>query len=270
MNRQKLYKGHLVIYAILLIGIIVSMNYLRQYSDKSSSLLMYKKAGGDTINVAIEISPISYSLSTDTIGGFYYDLLRLISSKYNVKFKFHKFVPLNIAIDGLNNSKFDIIVADIASSDYKEKYLLTEPIYRDNQILVQRKDVSKHELSGLSSDSIWIVSNSPYVSQIRNMSKEVGYDTIYIIQDEKYSSGQLVELTAIGDIKQTIVNGDIALSMLKEYPQIELNTKMSFNQCKSWMLNKGNTGLCNKFNFWIKEIKSTPEYDKLYQRYFNN
>ena len=277
MKKLKPYKGHLGLYALLTIAIIVAMLFLRNCnSNTASTYNIYHRAEGDTINVAIEISPISYSLSTDTVGGFYYDLLCLISKKHGIKFKFHKFVPLNIAIEGLNNNFFDIVVADIPStSDLKDRFLLTEPIYIDRQVLVQQKKDNQNiklvqEHQKLSFDSVWVVANSPSVERIRNLSQEIGCDTIFVIQDESYSSEQLVMLTAIGEIKQAVVSEKIALSMLKDYPQLDINTKISFNQFQSWLLNKENTALCNQINTLILNTKNTPEYEQLYQRYFNN
>ncbi len=273
MKRFALYKGELSIYLILVICIVALMLSLKKCSNPLDNEVYYERAGGDTINVAIEISPLSMSLSTDSIGGFYYDILNLISNKYNVNFKYHEFVPLSFAFNGLESGNFDIVVADIpATSELKEKYLLTEPLYIDHQILVQRKDKKTGkgnitDYTQLTSDSIWVVAGSPYINRIRNLSDELGCDEIYIIESPNFSSEQLIILTALGEVKQSVVNANIAKSMIKDYPQLDINTKISFNQFQVWALKHSNVKLCDKFNHWIKEVKKLPEYDDLCKRY---
>ena len=53
MNKRKLYKGHITIYIVLILAVIVVMFMLRQCSTKLHQNNEYKRAGGDTINIAI-------------------------------------------------------------------------------------------------------------------------------------------------------------------------------------------------------------------------
>ena len=276
MRDLKLYKGKFALYLLLLIVIVMAMIMLRNCSSPLSPQLgnTLKASGGDTIDIAIEISPLAYSMATDTIGGFQYDMLRQIAQRHNLKFKYHPFVPLSYALEGLDNGYFDIVVADIPSTtEFKEKYLLTDPVYLDRQVLVQRKDsmTGKAPISSqhqLASDTIWVVANSPFIGRIRNLSKEIGCDTIYIKQNPDYSSEILFIMTALGEIKQAVVNEKIASSLQKDYPQIDLNTKISFTQFQSWAINRENLELCDSINHWISDFKSTQDYTILQSRYF--
>lgn len=276
MRDTKVYKGKLSLYVTLLVVVVIAMFMLRNCSSPkpTPSNTLSNASGGDTIDVAIEISPLAYSMATDTVGGFQYDMLRLIASEHNLKLKFHEFVPLKYALDGLDNGTFDIVVADIPSTtEFKEKYLLTEPVYLDRQVLVQRKDSltgvapisSQHQLAA---DTIWVVAGSPFISRIRNLSQEIGCDTIYIEQNAEYSSEILIIMTALGEIKQAVVNEKIAKAMLRDYPQIDINTKISFTQFQSWALNHSNPTLLDSLNLWIAEFKTSPAYTKLLSRYF--
>lgn len=274
MKKLLLYKGKLSLYIILILCVGTLMFSLHKCSTSSiKKTAPYIRAGGDTINVAIEISPISLSMSSDTIGGLYYDILNLISKKYNVKFKFHEFVPLKFALQSLENGVFDLVVANIPlTSELKEQFLLTEPIYIDHQVLVQQKN----KISGivgitnhyqLASDSVWVIAGSPFIERISNLKEELGCDTIYIIESPEYSSEQLVILAALGEIKQAVVNANVAKSIINDYPQLDINTKISFNQFQVWALNRNNHELKEKINKWIIEVKKTEEYSKLVERY---
>ena len=274
MHQKKIIKGRIWVYIIILLCAITLMFSLKKCS---SSLPLkqeyYTRAGGDTINIAIEISPLSLSMADDTISGFYYEILKLIETKKNVPFKFHQFVPLSFALDGLNTGLFDIVVADIpATSNLKEKYLLTQSLYVDHQLLVQQKDKSTgkvdiEDYNQLASDTVWVVKDSPFIDRITNLKEELGCDTIYIIESDDYSSEQLVILTALGEIKRAVVNASVAKEMASDYPQLDINTKISFNQFQVWILKQDNQALCNRFNDWITEIKSSKEYESLLQKY---
>ncbi len=276
MNKPKIYKGKIGIYLVLLIMVATIMFLLKMCSSEINvSQNKYIKAGGDTINVAIEISPLSLSMESDSLGGFYYELLNLISKKHNVTFKFHEFVPLSFALSQLETNMFDIVVADIpATAELKSKFLFTEPLYIDQQVLVQRKDVktgrgnitNHHQLA---SDTVWVVAGSPFVDRIYNLADELGCDTINVIQDKEYSSEQLIILTALGEIKQSVVNKNIANAMIEDYPQLDINTQISFNQFQVWLLNINNHSLCKRVNEWIIEVKKTPEYLNLYSKYID-
>lgn len=274
MQQIKIKKGNILTYIIILLCAIAIMFTLKKCSTTlPQKQELYKRAGGDTINVAIEISPLSLSMADDTISGFYYEILKLIETKKNVPFKLHQFVPLSFALDGLNTGLFDIVVADIpATSNLKEKYLLTQSLYVDHQLLVQQKDKSTgkvdiEDYNQLASDTVWVVKDSPFIDRITNLKEELGCDTIYVIESEDYSSEQLVILTALGEIKRAVVNASVAKEMASDYPQLDINTKISFNQFQVWILKQDNQALCNRFNDWITEIKSSKEYESLLQKY---
>ena len=274
MQQKKIKKGNVLMYIIILLCAIALMFILKKCSTTlPSKQEYYTRAGGDTINVAIEISPLSLSMADDTLSGFYYEILKLIEEQNNIAFKFHQFVPLSFALDGLNTGLFDIVVADIpATSNLKEKYLLTQSLYVDHQLLVQHIDettgkVDIEDYNQLELDTVWVVKDSPFIDRITNLTEELGCDTIYVIESEEYSSEQLVILTALGEIKRAVVNANVAMRMAKDYPQLDINTKISFNQFQVWALNRDNQSLCDRFNGWISDIKSSKEYESILLKY---
>ena len=80
MKTPMLMKPKLKIYAALLVATIALMVALgrcsRQYASKEA-----QSSGGDTIDVAIEYSPLSLYMYADTLGGFSHDLLNLIAKR---------------------------------------------------------------------------------------------------------------------------------------------------------------------------------------------
>lgn len=227
----------------------------------------------ETIDVAIEYSPLSLYTYNDTLGGFNYDLIRQIAIEHNLNLKFHPIVSLTDAIKNFEMGSYDILIAELPlTTEYNNKYLFTIPIYLDKQVLVQRKDSVtfkpkiKSQLD-LAGDTIWVVANSPLTNRITNLSREIG-DTIYIISDSIYAAEQLFIMTAIGDIKQAVINEKVAQKLAKQYPYIDISTDISFTQFQSWIINKTDSILCDSLNSWIATIKQTEYYKSLESKYF--
>ena len=100
-------------YLLLLLIAIGLMIGLRQCSARNLPERSEKVAGGDTINVAIEISPMGVTTLGDTLGGYYYDLINKLASKHGRPLKFHPFTQLQTALTGLDEGRYQLVVSDI-------------------------------------------------------------------------------------------------------------------------------------------------------------
>lgn len=262
----------MVLYIALLLCAIVAMWMLgRCSSSRTASERVYEKSDGDTIDVAIELSPMSIYTYADTLGGFNYDLARAVGESSNLNLRFHPIVSIEKAIEGLDNGTFDIVVADLPLTvEYQEKYACSEPVYLDKQVLVQRRDSAgnvevSHQLD-LAGKTVWVVANTPVASRLRNLAAEIG-DTIYVHEQKEYNSEQLFILTAIGDVKLSVVNEKVASAMKDNYPDVDLSTDVSFTQFQTWLMRKNDSLLVKPVNEGLLKIKATKDYENLIRRY---
>lgn len=274
MNPQPI-KGKLPILIALLILVLSSMWLLGRCSrSKENSIAnQFNRPGGDTLVIAIELSPTSYAFNGDSAIGFDYEMLRDIASAHNVPIIFHPFVPMDYAFEGLNKGDFDIIVATVpASSKLQENFLLTDDIFLDRQVLVRQKDSLKTDTTNMPpqmrmlGDTVWITSSSPFRDRLINLSHELG-DTIYICSDPEYSAEHLVLLTALGEIKQAVVNEAVAKKIADNYPNVDISTPVSLSQFQPWIIRNDNEALRDSLNIWIGQFKETPEYSRLVEKY---
>lgn len=273
MERLKLKNGHIIIYLVLLVAVFLVMLLTRGLANKGNN-----KTGDnihtDSINVAIQISPIGVSTNGDTINGFYYDMIRQMAVKEKLALKIEGFTQVSIALDELDAGKFDIVISDIPiTKDLRDKYLFTDPIYADRQVLVQLADSVTGEppiktVADLRGDTVYIAAESPFMPRLRNLSRELG-DTIYVFQDEHYGPEQMMLLTAIGQLKNVVVNEQTARAIAKDYPQLDLSLTLSFNQFQSWAVAERNPALLDSLNVWIERFKSTPAFKTLVDKYFH-
>lgn len=267
-------KWQLLLYVALLLVAIVAMVLLRNCNSNEGLMGAHnrvdKASSGDTIDVAIEYSPLSYYTYGDTTGGFNYEFLRLISKTCGLKFKYHPIVSLQVALKGLKQGTYDVMAAQFpVTRGNKEHYLFTSALYLDNQVLVQRNDsglVINSQLD-LAGDTVNIVKGSPMGERIMSLSREIG-DTIYVVQDSVYGPEQLFLMVATGDIKYAVINESIARKLAASHPNVDVSKAISFTQFQSLTLDKGSKELCDKLNECILKVKKMPEYNALLKKYF--
>ena len=122
MEPLKLKKGSIIVYLVLLALVLVVMIIARNNALKGSA--ENKSKDRDTINIAIQISPIGVTTIGDTLGGIYYDKIRQIAVKQHFHPKISGITNIQSAISDLNNGVFDVVIADttnviLSSEDMK-------------------------------------------------------------------------------------------------------------------------------------------------------
>lgn len=257
-------RGSLWTYVLLLIAAIGAMLFIGKCSTKPQSPFAkeYAKAQGDTLDIGIELNPAIYYLQGDSIVGRDYEILLAISTQHDIPMRFHPFVPISHAMDYLEKGLYDIVVASMPmTADLKKQFIMTDPVYLDREVLVQRRDsTGKGKISSqlqLGGDTVWI-SNLGTRKRLENLSMEIG-DSIHIKADESYSAEHLFMLVASGVIKNAVVNERIALSLANDYPDVDISTPISFNQFQSWALNSKHRELADSLNAWIAELHADDE-----------
>lgn len=272
MRDSQLKKGNIVAYLIAIFVVIAVMFMLKQCSSERPLAATAEAAsGGDTIDVAIDYSPMSLYTFGDTLGGFGYDLLRIIAADNGLTLKFHPITRLERAIELLDSGRYDLIVADLPSTiDYKKLYLFTDPVFLDRSVLVQRLDsAGGRAVAGqldLAGRTVTVVAGSPTADRVANLGREIG-DTIYIVRDSVYGAEQLVMLVATGDVALAVVNEGVARTVARDYPRLDVTTAISFSQFQAWMTTKDKAPLRDSLNAMIGRALATDAYRALAARY---
>jgi len=266
---QPAKRGQMIIYLILL-AVVVGCMVALSFCDKPIVDAQSSPSGGDTLDIAIEYSPVTYYTYDDTLGGYNYDLLRMISDSVGCPMKFHPVVTLEKALAGLDDGRYDIVVAQFPmTAGDTARFAFTEPIYIDQQVLVQRRGSQAiHSQLDLAGDTVWVVKGSPMIQRIANLSREIG-DTIYVHVDELYGPEQLMMMVSSGEIRYAVVNRSIARAMASALPNLDRSVAISLSQFQSWMVSKDRKSLCDSLNLWHNQVKrDTAAYLGLQRRYF--
>ena len=262
-------RGQMILYLALL-AVVVGCMVALSLCDRPAKTADTRASGGDTLDIAIEYSPVTYYTYDDTLGGYNYDLLRLMSNQTGCPMKFHPVVTLEKALSGLEDGRFDVVVAQFPmTAKDTSRFAFTDPIYIDQQVLVQRRSSRAiHSQLELAGDTVWVVKGSPMVGRIASLSREIG-DTIYVHVDEIYGPEQLMMMVSAGEIRYAVVNRSIARAMSSRLPNLDRSVAISLSQFQSWMVTKERQGLCDSLNQWHQNVKrDTTTYLGLQRRYF--
>lgn len=272
MTYKPIKKKNNAIVLLAGLGLAIGAMYSLRRCNSSDMPWRPVASGGDTIDVAIEYSPMSFYRYNDTLGGFNYDLLRTIAQRHGMTLKFHPIVSLSQSLEYIDNNTYDLLAADLpATADFKERYTLLEPVLLDKQVLVQRRDSTsgvphvKSQLD-LAGDTVWIVEGSSVESRITNLGREIG-DTIYMRFEPEYGAEQLFLMVATGEINNAVISERVARDLVKDYPDVDISTNISFTQFQSWIISEKRPSLGDSLNLWISDFKKTKEYDALMKRY---
>ncbi len=274
MNKRKTLRL-IPLYSLLLVGVVAIMFMLRECSTAATRVQNAETASsGDTIDVAIEYSPASMYIKSDTLGGLNYDIVRQVAQVIDVPVKYHPVTSLDGAFKKLEDGVYDIVVADIPLTlDFQERYRLSEPVYLDKQVLLQHIDTAvgaeTKEISSvldLAEKSVWVVAGTPAEERLKALSEEIG-DTIYVKYSEEYGSELLAMLTSIGEIRLCVVNEKVAKAIAKDSPTVKISTDISFTQFQAWCMRRDDHRFAAKIDSGLILFKSTPEYKSLLQRY---
>ena len=224
------------------------------------------------INVAVNYSPISYHIEGDSITGFDFELLQMLSEVSGIEFNIHPEASYARSIDLLNNRTYDIVAQQIPiTSENKQEYIFSKPLLLNKQVLIQRIDSTgntdiRNQLD-LKGCTLHIAQDTPTRLRIENLAQEIG-DTIHICEMPDYGAEQPIILVATGEIDYAVCDEASAVIIAEEYDNIDYSTDISFTQFMSWTMRKESTSLCDSINSWLSVVQESDKYKQLYTRYF--
>lgn len=251
-NRKSPRRRSPGLYIALLAGVVIVMISLRHCSVASPfDAPDRQRSGGDTIDVAIEYGPTTLYVDGDTLAGDGYDAIRRAAGDSMV-LKFHPVASLADAFADLRNGLADIVVAEMAATaGIDSTFRFSEPVGLDRQVLVQRVDTPAVEMVtsvlGLAGKRVTVSADSPMLVRLHNIEAEIG-DSIDIAVDSIHGPEQLFLLVAVGEIDYAVVNERTAAALAPDYPSVNIDKGVSFNQFQSWVMRADNPSLAARID----------------------
>lgn len=249
--------------------------------SEDTSLKVIREKG--KISAVTDFNSTNYFIYRGKPMGFQYELLQGLAKELNVDLEIVVNNDLERNFQMLEAEKVDIIAVNLTVTHERSKRIdFTLPHNQTRQVLVQRKPENWRRMSTrevelsvirnqleLAGKEIHVQSNSSFAERLKNLSEEIG-DSIKIIETSEYEVEQLIGMVAKGEIDYTVADENVALINQTYYPNLDVQTAISFPQNLAWGLRKEDDSLRLAINDWLRSFKNSADYNQLYNKYFYN
>ncbi len=214
--------------------------------------------------------------------GYQFDLLQELADYMGVKLEVTVSNNLSENFSQLLDGEVDLIASNLTiTKERKELVDFTVPHSQACQVLIQRKpagweymrkdaidEIMIRNQLDLAGKTIYVQSHSSHAARLKNLSDEIG-DSIHIVEVNE-DVEMLISKVSTGEIDFTVSDEHVAFVNQMYYPNIDLETKVSFPQNMAWAVRKGSTDFRDEINNWLSDFKQTKRFKVIYAKYFNN
>lgn len=263
-------KKWLLLIAALLI--VIGLPLIITQTNHDSPCDYPEIAARGVLRVGIIHSPLSYNIEGDSIGGYDYELLQMLSSYSGLEIKIDTVSSISNCMHQLDKRNYDMIAYPTPiTCNLKEKYLFSNPTSLNKQVLVQRIDstnsIAIRNQLDLHGCTLHITQDDPSRLYIENLAQESG-NTIYISDKHNHNVERLIEEVSCGKIDFAVCDKANTTLLATQYNNINHDIDISLTQLMSWMMRRESSILCDSINHWLMDIQQTSEFRELYTRYF--
>lgn len=227
------------------------------------------------LRAVTEYNSISYHADKDSISGFDYELLSAFAKAKNLQLEITPEMSFENRLKGVSEGRYDLIATGTTvTTRSKDSLSFTHTLLLSKQVLVQRKlekgkdSLYIHNQLELGGKILHVVKGSPALLRLHNLINEIA-DTIYIQEIEQYGPEQLMAMVSGGDIDYAVCDENIARANLGLYPNLDIDTDISFTQFYAWGVAKHAPVLLDSLNVWLDQYMKSEDYQKLYKKYFH-
>ena len=126
------------------------------------------------------------------------------------------------------------------------------------------------DIIDLINDTVSVRQNSSYYLRLKELTNELG-DSIFIdVLPGETSDEQIIKMVSEGEIKYSIIDNHKASIHKSYFPNIDTDTPVSLSQRIAWAVRKTSPDLLDIINKGLIVIKSKPDYNMIYEKYFEN
>ncbi|MBO3699414.1 transporter substrate-binding domain-containing protein [Roseivirga sp. E12] len=241
------------------------------------------KTRGSLIAV-VDNSTTGYFIYRGRPIGYEYELLTRLAKYLKVELEVRITADIQGAFDMLDSGEADIMAYHLTvTKERNRKVAFTEPHNNVPQVLVQRKpknwrQMKLHEIEAslirstidLGGKTVYTRKGSAFSDRLLNLSDEIGEDIVIDEVEGAVDTEMLIKMVLDGDIEYTIADQDVAMINATYYPDLDVETPISFPQKIAWAVRKNATDLKSIVDDWLVDMKKSPDFFVIYNRYFKN
>ncbi len=214
--------------------------------------------------------------------GYQYDMLQDLADHMNIKLEVVVSNSLEETFNCLRMGDCDLIAQNLTVTRQRRRQVnFLIPHGQTRQVLIQRKPENWEEMSpsrinkalirnqlDLAGKKVYVQHNSAYYRRMLNLAEEIG-DTIHIV-DVPEDVETLIMLVADGEIDYTVCDENVAMVNQTYYPNLDIQTAISFPQNLAWAVNPEASELKAVVDEWFRQYRKTARYAVIYNKYFKN
>jgi membrane-bound lytic murein transglycosylase F len=234
------------------------------------------------IAVVTDYNSTNYFIYRGQPMGYQFELLQELADYMGVKLEVTVSNDLSENFEQLLDGKVDLVASNLTITKERKKIVdFTVPHSQACQVLIQRKPDNRKDIRknlpekemirnqlDLAGKTVYVQSHSSHAARLKNLSDEIG-DSIQIIEVEE-DVEMLISKVSTGEIDYTVSDEHVANVNQKYYPNIDVETKVSFPQNMAWAVRKGSTEFRDEINNWLSDFKHTKRFHILYAKYYRN
>ena len=247
--------------------------------QNESEVARIMKSG--TLRVVLDYNSTNYFIYRGRPMGFEYEILNHLANDMRVKLEITVRNNDETLFQDLYDKKYDLLAKNLTISKNKDELIeYTYPLIQPSQVLVQRKPEKWRTMNSdsvekalirnqldLEGKIIYVPKGSSQEIRLNNLSEEIGAD-IKIVTDSIDDIEYLIEMVSKGEIDYTVCHENIASANKRYYPDIDVETPVSFPQNQAWAVRADSPEWLDYLNNWLSNFKKTSTFSILYDKYF--
>ncbi len=238
----------------------------------------------DTLLALTSYSSTSYFIYKGQPMGYEFELLSRLAEHLGVELKIIPVKDMDGLFNLLNEGKGDLIAYNMTITLSRQKTVdFTVPHSITRQVLVQKLPdnwlkLKKHQIDkilirnvlDLIGNDVYVRKNTSYYSRLVNLSNEIGGWINIKELPGTVTTEESIGMVRDGKIPRTVSDLNVAKINKTYYPEIDIETPVSFPQRVAWAVRKNSPEFLEAVNNWLTEIKKTNDYYTIYNKYFKN
>lgn len=203
--------------------------------------------------------------------GFEYEILDTFCKANHLKLEVKVLNKLSDFGRLLRKGEGDVVAANLPIALRQEKYFqYSLPYYQTYQVLVQRKsDSIISEPAYLAGKTVYIRKNSAYENRLFALQDEIGAAIDIRYQNTSPLTEDLIEEVVNGRIPYTLAHENQARVAKDMHPNLDIATRMSFEQRIAFGLRPKSKVLKQKLDAFLQVYLASEAYTLLKKRYFD-
>lgn len=251
--------------------------------DDTLSVMDHLRERGVLVAVT-NCSDINYNMYNAHPAGFQYELLKGFCDANNLKLEMIVNDNMDSCYCMLDSCRVDVVATGIGlTKELKRKYYLTNPIFLQKSVLVQRMPKGWGSMStenevenqllrspyDLAGRTIYVTKRSHAAKMLDYLSEVIG-DTVYVKECDTLNSIGLIRAVYDGQIDYTIVDEYIAKIATCELSGLDAELAVSIEHPIGWAIRQdSDSSLLTAINDWIA-CAEQKELRQIMTRYIKN